>query len=112
MNREEEIDLPLSKIVAFNVKMGFSHDPDDAEKTIIRVLGRVKVIEYTDFFKLFSKSILRIALIDMLENIDKMASSSKELPMIIKIANYRRNLMMAGLDKESSVIKEKGKQIV
>lgn len=86
----------------FIVKMGFAPDLDMGEKTILRSLGKnVKKIEYTDFYKMFCKSIFRIALIDMLNNIEQLANHSKNIPLLIKIAAFRRSIILNGLNKNA-----------
>ena len=48
----------------------------------------------------------------MLSNIEELTKDHKELPLVLKLASYRRNLMLSGLDKNESELKEKGKSIL
>ena len=69
-------------------------------------------MDFADFYKCFSKPIFRVALQDMMDNIEKLSSESKELPLILKLGAYRRNLMLSGLDKTQNEQKERGKSIL
>ena len=72
-----------------------------AEKIITKGLGEdLNTLGYRDFYKVFCKGIFRIALKDMLANIEELCSGNqKDLPLVLKLANYRRNLLLGGLDK-------------
>ena len=48
---------------------------EQAGKVIIKLLGKIEVMEYEEFYKLFIKGIFRTALLDMLENIDELAKN-------------------------------------
>jgi len=56
-------------------------------------------VEYSDFYKLFCKGIFRISLIDMLNNIQTLSNHRPEIPLLVKISVFRRNLMLEGLNK-------------
>jgi len=70
-----------------------------ADKEIVKYLGQVEQMEYAEFYKLFCKGIFRVALQDLLYNIEELSKDREELPLILKLAAYRRNLMLCGLDK-------------
>ena len=70
-----------------------------ADKEIVRYLGQVQEVEYSEFYKLFCKGIFRVALQDLLSNIEELSKDREELPLLLKLAAYRRNLMLCGLDK-------------
>ena len=48
----------------------------------------------------------------MLKNIQELSKDQQDLPLAIKLSSFRRNLLLSGLDKESSEQKEKGKSIL
>jgi hypothetical protein len=48
----------------------------------------------------------------MLQNIEELSKNHSDLPLVLKLAAYRRNLMINGLDKNESELKEKGKSIL
>lgn len=77
---------------------------DAAEKELFRFVGKCKKLDFDDFYKLFCKGIFRIALIDMINTIEEVNRNFSELPLTIKLASYRRNLLLSGLQKESSEI--------
>ena len=81
---------------------------DSAEKEIFKIVGKCKSIDYDDFYKLFCKGIFRIALIDMIDNIQQLNKNFTELPLSLKLGAYRRNLLLSGLDKQNSDLKVKG----
>jgi len=81
-------------------------DIDTAEKFIVKELGEnLKMIEFRDFYKIFYKGIFRVALKDMLLNIENLCegTNQEELPLFIKLAKYRRNMLLNGLDKNSKM---------
>jgi len=59
-------------------------------------------MDFQEFYKIFSKAIFRVALQDMMANIEKLFESNKDLPLILKLGSYRRNLMLSGLDKKDT----------
>jgi hypothetical protein len=94
-------EVPILQVKKFFAKMGFCPDLDTAEKTMIRKLGyKTETIEYIDFYKLFCLSIFKVALVDMLNEIDNMSKNNEELPLVIKLGAYRRRRMLMGLDDE------------
>ena len=49
----------------------------------------------------------------MLYNIEELSKGHmNELPLNLKLGTYRRNLLLSGLDKEDSELKERGKNIL
>jgi len=44
----------------------------------------------------------------MIQQIEKQSELNKELPMVIKLAAYKRNLLLTGLGNEQSQSKEMG----
>lgn len=93
--------------------MGFCPDIDSADKVTKRKIGKQEKISCDDFYKLFSKSILKVALTDMLNTIEEMFSQDEETPLYMKLANYRRNLMLSGLDHNMSPdFREAGQKIL
>lgn len=64
---------------------------------------KVEELDYTDFYKMFSKGIFRVALVDMLGQIEDISEGLQaELPMEQKLNTLRRNLMLAGVDSKVS----------
>ena len=61
---------------------------------------------------LFSKGILKTALLDMLRNIEELTKQQQSLPLFLKLGAYRRSLMLAGLDKQEGEEQAKGKSIL
>lgn len=72
MNTKEDPVLPVDAIKKWIVKNQLASDMEQASKVIIKLLGKVEMIEYEEFYKLFIKGIFRTALLDMLENIDEL----------------------------------------
>ena len=116
----EEVDVhkameaSLSAVARFFVKKGFCPDEMVAEKTILAVVGhdRAQKIGREGFSKMFSKPIFRIALLDMLRNIQELSKDHEDLPLLLKLAAYRRHLLLCGLDKEESEHRDKGQSIL
>lgn len=48
----------------------------------------------------------------MIANIEKLSENQSELPLILKLGAYRRNLMLSGLDRNKSETKERGQSIL
>ena len=86
----------------FFVKKGLSQDESSAAKNIEHLIGKCENLDYEDFYRLFARGIFRISLLDLMKNIEQMASQYPELPLILKIGAYRRHLMMSTLNKEQS----------
>lgn len=70
LNPNLDVYLPLQKIKRFFVKKALAQDLELAEKEIFRYLGKVEELEYDEFYKVFTKGIFRVALQDMLLNIE------------------------------------------
>lgn len=104
--------MPLDVIKKLFVKKRLTSDAEQAEKIIFNILGKIVEMDFVDFYKLFSKPIFRVALQDMMINIEKLSSESSDLPLILKLGAYRRNLMLSGLDKAQNEYKERGKSIL
>jgi len=47
-----------------------------------------------------------------MSNIALLTKDNQDLPLMLKLGSYRRNLMLSGLDKEDGEWKERGKQIL
>ena len=112
MNIKEDPVLPVDTVQKWIVKNQLASDMEQASKVLIKLLGKVEMIEYEEFYKLFIKGIFRTALLDMLENIDELTKDQADLPLTLKLGAFRRNLLLAGLDKEESELKAKGKSIL
>ena len=108
------MEVPLAIVTRFFMKKGFCHDEMVAEKTIVDILGEeeAEFIGRDEFFKMFYKPIFRISLLDMLNNIAQISKTHQDLPLHLKLAAYKRNLFLCGLDKENNEFKEKGKSIL
>ena len=108
------MEAPLSAVCRFFVKKGFCPDEMVAEKTVLKAVGRdaAQAVGREGFSKLFSKPIFRIALLDMLRNIQELSKDHEDLPLLLKLAAYRRRLLLAGLDKEDSEHRDKGRSIL
>ena len=112
INPNRDLTLPIGTIKKFFVQQHFSLDLESAEKEIIKYHGRVEEIGYDQFYKMFCKGIFRVALQDLLQTIYTLSKGKEELPMILKLGSYRRSLMLCGLDKQDSELKDKGKSIL
>ena len=112
INPKQDVYLPLDVIKKLFVKKRLTSDAEQAEKIIFNILGKIVEMDFVDFYKLFSKPIFRVALQDMMINIEKLSSESSDLPLILKLGAYRRNLMLSGLDKAQNEYKERGKSIL
>lgn len=113
INVNEDPILPIKPVVKFLVKKGMSLDNEQAEKDIQKILGKITEMEYEEFYRLFCKGIFRVALLDMISSIEKLAKDNESLPLSLKLGAYRRNLLLSGLDKESNgELKEKGRSIL
>jgi|TARA_B110000285_G_scaffold209169_1_gene249932 hypothetical protein len=44
----------------------------------------------------------------MMDNIEKLSTENDETPLALKLGEYRRNLMLMGIDKLPSASKERG----
>jgi hypothetical protein len=44
-----------------------------AEKIIFKFVGKVDQLEYSEFYKIFCKGIFKVALQDMMSNIEKLS---------------------------------------
>ena len=103
INPNEDQDVPILLVKKFFTSKGISPDLDSAEKTIVRKLGhKAERLEFSDFYKLFCLSIFKVALVDMLIEIEKMSMVNQELPLVIKLAAYRRARLLSGLDNSAS----------
>jgi len=104
--------VPLQPIKRFFKIKGLSQDEDTAEKEIQKIIGKVRVLDFDDFYNIFCKGIFRIALLDMIDNIEQMSVNYRELPLPLKLGAYRRNLMLSGIDSQPNLLKDKGKSIL
>ena len=78
----------------------------------MKTIGRFEQMDYEDFYRLFCKGIFRISLLDMMHNIEQMATAHTELPLTLKIGAYRRNLMLSSFSKELNPYKDQGAAII
>ena len=62
--------MHINEIKKFFIEKGLSQDLHGAEKEIHNALGNVTSLDYDDFYKVFSRGIFRVALLDMLSNIE------------------------------------------
>lgn len=102
INPNQDVYLPLQTVKRFFVSKKLTQDLDTAEKVIHKFIGKVDEIEYKEFYTMFTKGIFRVALQDMMANIDKLSTNGGDLPLPMKLGAYRRNLMLSGLDKNDS----------
>jgi len=105
------------KVRRFFVAKGLSSDQDTALKEIEKVHGKISELDYQDFFKIFIKGIFRVALLDMITNIEKLSEKHADLPFALKLSAYRRSLLLQGLDNDASGeqktdLKQKGESIL
>ena len=61
------------KVRRFFVNKGLSSDQDTALKEIEKIHGKINHLDFQDFFKIFIKGIFRVALLDMINNIEKLS---------------------------------------
>jgi hypothetical protein len=112
LNPNADVFLPLPTVKRHFVRKQLAQDLELAEKIIFRFVGKVEEIEYKEFYKIFCKGIFKIALQDMMANIEKLSQGQQELPLPLKLGAYRRNLMLSGIDKTESALKDRGKSIL
>jgi len=55
---------------------------------------------------------MKFSINQMIQKIEKQSELNKELPMVIKLAAYKRDLMLTGLGNEQSYSKDMGQQII
>jgi hypothetical protein len=84
------------------------NDEYSSSKIIQKRLGDVLEINLEDFQGIFSVSIMKFSVNQMIQKIEKQSELNKELPMVIKLAAYKRNLLLTGLGNEQSQSKEMG----
>lgn len=94
------------------MKKGLSPDEDSAAKVIENSIGKRDRLDYEDFYRLFCKGIFRTSLLDMMRDIEAMASACPELPLTLKIGAYRRNLMISGLGLDQGQNEDQGAAII
>lgn len=103
INPNQDQEVPILVVKKFFTANGISPDLDAAEKTIMRKLGhKAERLDFADFYKLFCLSIFKVALVDMLNEIEKMSLVNQELPLVVKLATYRRARFLSGLDNSMS----------
>lgn len=112
INPTMDIWLPLVLIKNLFVQKKLTQDVDMAEKIIFKFVGKTDQLEYSEFYKIFCKGIFKVALQDMMNNIEKLSKDQEDLPLPLKLAAYRRSLMLSGIDKTESDLKERGKSIL
>ena len=61
------------QIKKYLVEMRFTPDVETAEVVIAKILGKQLLLDFEKFYKLFGKSIFRIALIDLLNSIEMLS---------------------------------------
>jgi len=102
INLNQDPSLHISEVKKFFVKKGLTQDLPSAEKEIQNALGNISTLEYDDFYKVFGRGIFRVALLDMLTNIEQLSKNYEGLPLSLKLGAYRRNLLLSGLLKGES----------
>ena len=60
------MSVTLNECKLFFVRKNLAKDREVAEKLIFNFLGKLEIIGFSDFYKLFSRGIFRISLIDLL----------------------------------------------
>ena len=106
-------EVKIEVIKKFIVKMGFSPDLDIAEKTLYKRIGPTEIYTKSTFYRLFSKSVFKIALTDMLANIESLSKNGSDLPLLVKLSAFTRSLMLSGLDSEAEgELKQRGENIL
>lgn len=95
------------------VKQSLSPNLDDAGKVIQRIIGKVETLDYQSFYKLFCRGILWYLIQDMLGQIEVFTklSGRTELPLNLQLDEFKRLLMIHGIDKENE-LKARGQQIL
>ena len=104
----------MNAIKKFFAKKGFCADEESASKIILQSMGKKETYKYDEFYKIFCKSIFRISLLDMLNNIEELSKNHTELPLLLKLGAYRRNMLLSSLDRSSQneEYKDKGRSIL
>ena len=78
------------------------NDEYSSSKIIQKRLGDVLEINFEDFQGIFCVSIMKFSVNQMIQQIEKQSELNKELPMVIKLAAYKRDLRLTGLGNEPS----------
>lgn len=112
LNTFNDVEVPIMQIKKYLVQMRFTPDVETAEVVISKILGKQSLLDFEKFYKLFGKSIFRIALIDLLNSIEMLSQDQQELPLLIKLGEFRRNILLAGLDQKSGEVSIRGKSIL
>jgi hypothetical protein len=102
INTNQDPSLPINKVRRFFVTKGLTSDQDTALKEIEKIHGKISTLEYSDFFKIFIKGIFRVALLDMITNIEKLSEKHSDLPFALKLSQYRRSMLLTGLEFDNS----------
>jgi len=105
--------LPILEIKKFLKQKALAVDVESAGKQIMKYHGKKEQLDYEEFYEMFCKGIFRVAMQDLMSNIEKLTKDdNQDLPLMLKLGAYRRNLMLSGLDKEDGEWKKRGKQIL
>ena len=104
----------MNAIKKFFAKKGFCADEESASKIILQGMGKKETYKYDEFYKIFCKSIFRISLLEMLNNIEELSKNHPELPLLLKLGAYRRNMLLGSLDRNNldEEHKDKGRSIL
>lgn len=70
------------------------------------------MISYDSFYKIFSRSLFRVALSDLLANIDEISQSQQDLPLIAKLAIFKRSMMLSSIGKLKNDLSSRGDAIL
>jgi hypothetical protein len=65
-----------------------------------------------NFYKIFCLGIFREALIEVIQDIETLNDNFEDLPLILKLAAYRRNLLLASISRNDNALKERGRGIL
>ena len=70
-------------------------------------------LDFDDFYNIFSKGVFKNALLNMLKNIEFLTKKQTELPLALKLSNYKRGFMIKGLldFKKEKDLKETNEKI-
>ena len=65
--------MHINKVKKFLLEMRLVPELDTAELQIIRSIGKFDTLTYDQFYKIFSRSLFRVALSDLLASIDEIS---------------------------------------
>jgi hypothetical protein len=110
INPEKELEIPVMRVRRFLVLKKLCPDVDAAGKDIVKQNGQVEMIDYPNFYKLFSRGIFRLMLQNMLQFVEMVSQlqGTSELDFQPKLDAFLRTMMINGIGREWNELKDRG----